>query len=311
MTENSISGVLPVLPSIFTAAGEVDEVGMRNVIDFIIASGADGIVFPGLASEYEELTRDERHALTSGVSQWIDGRVPFVIGASAETAELTAEYATAGAKAQCAAAMIMTPRELDGDVPGMIAFYDKVAQSSGISIMLQNAPRPMGVGLCIEDVLKIANAVEGITYVKEETPPCGPRVAALLAENPQIKGVFGGAGGRQIIDELRRGSLGTVPACEITEIHVAMMRAFQDGDENLARDMFDASLPLLTMQAVFRWRLTKDVLLRRGLIESDFTRAAGPKLDEADREEIGVLLARLDDVLAGKLPSAGIGIAAE
>lgn len=55
-----LSGVLPILPTIFTAAGAIDEAGTRRVVEYIIAAGARGIVFPGLASEYETLSRDER-----------------------------------------------------------------------------------------------------------------------------------------------------------------------------------------------------------------------------------------------------------
>ena len=52
-----LSGVLPILPTIFTASGAIDEAGTRRVVEYIIGSaGARGIVFPGLASEYETLS---------------------------------------------------------------------------------------------------------------------------------------------------------------------------------------------------------------------------------------------------------------
>jgi 4-hydroxy-tetrahydrodipicolinate synthase len=46
---------------------------------------------------------------------------------------------------------------------------------------------------------------------------------------------------------------------------------------------------------VFRWRLTKEVLRRRGLIADAFTRAPGPELDEGDQRELDRILARIDD----------------
>ena len=60
----SLSGVLPILPTIFTPKGAIDEAGTRRVVEYIIAAGARGIVFPGLASEYETLSRDERLHMT-------------------------------------------------------------------------------------------------------------------------------------------------------------------------------------------------------------------------------------------------------
>ena len=87
-----------------------------------------------------------------------------------------------------------------------------------------------------------------------------------------------------------------MPACEITELHVAMLARYADGNEQGARDLFERTLPLLSMQAIFRWRLTKEVLRRRGLIENTFVRAPGAALDRHDMAELDALLARLADI---------------
>lgn len=293
-----LSGVLPILPTIFTAAGAIDEAGTRRVVEYIIAAGARGIVFPGLASEYETLSRDERLHMTRLIGGWIGGRLPFIVGASAAATEDAVAYAASGAKAGATAAMVLTPKMLADDLPGMRDFYRDVHAGSGIDVMLQNAPAPMGIGLPLEKVAELARAVDGIRYVKEEAPPSGQRITRLAElAGDSLLAVFGGAGARYVIDELARGAKGTMPACEITELHVAMIDRFQRKDEAGARDLFERTLPLLNMQAIFRWRLTKAVLQRRGVIESAFTRAAGPELDRYDRHELDALLARLSDLL--------------
>lgn len=296
MTE--LAGVLPIVPTIFTASGAIDEAGTRRVLDYIIAAGAHGVVFPGLASEYDMLSRDERLAMTALLGEWIGGRVPFVVGASASDADDAVAYAAAGAAAGACAAMILTPKAFADDMVAMADFFRAAHAGSGIAIMLQNAPAPMGVGLQLDKVAALAEAVEGIRYVKEETPPSGQRITQVTElAGPALDAVFGGAGGRYLIDELARGARGTMPACEITELHVAMIDAFADGDERRARDLFERTLPLLNMQAIFRWRLTKEVLRRRGLIDDTYVRAAGPAFDRADRAELDALLGRLADLL--------------
>lgn len=297
ISQPQLGGVLPVLPAIFDHSGEVDEAGMKNVLDYIIECGADGVVFPGLASEYEQLIPEERDHLVTKVGEWCAGRCLFVAGASSPSAEQSTRYAVAGAQAGAQAAMIMTPRDVGDDVEAMVAFYHEVGDKSGLSIMLQNAPAPMGVGLSVEKTAEIAGRVGSITSIKEETAPCGQRITQLLElSKGGVDGVFGGAGGRAIIDEMLRGAAGTVPACEITEIHVAMVQALKTGQEQRARDLFDRSLPLLSVQAVFRWRLTKAVLKMRGLIQSEYTRAPGPELDEQDRAEVYALMSRIQDL---------------
>jgi dihydrodipicolinate synthase/N-acetylneuraminate lyase len=294
----TLSGVLPILPTIFYRSGAIDEAGTRRVIEYIIAAGARGIVFPGLASEYETLSREERLHMTRLIGEWVGTRVPFIVGASAASTDDAVAFAAAGAEVGAAAAMILTPKVFANDLAGMRDFYRDVYSGSGIDIMLQNAPAPMGIGLSLEKVAELARDVEGIRYVKEEAPPSGQRITQLAGlAGDSLLAVFGGAGARYVIDELSRGAEGTMPACEITELHVAMVDRFLRRDEAGARDLFERTLPLLNMQAVFRWRLTKAVLQRRGLIESAFVRASGPELDRYDRLELDALLARLADLL--------------
>ena len=293
-----LSGVLPILPTIFTASGAIDEIGTQRVLEYIIRAGARGIVFPGLASEYDTLSRDERLHMTQLIGTWIGARVPFVVGASAAATDDAIAFAKAGAEAGATASMILTPKVYADDPTGMRDWYRAVHSGSGIDIMLQNAPAPMGIGLSLEKVAELTRAVDGIRYVKEEAPPSGQRITKLTElAGESLLAVFGGAGARYVIDELTRGAKGTMPACEITELHVAMFDRFNRGDEAGARDLFERTLPLLNMQAIFRWRLTKAVLQRRGLIESTFVRAQGPELDRYDRIELDALLARLADLL--------------
>lgn len=296
-TMAGLSGVLPVLPTIFDAHGAIDERGVHRVIEYIIGAGAHGIVYPGLASEYDHLSRDERLRMTRLVGERIGGRVPFVVGASAVLPQDAIAYAAAGAAAGACAAMVLTPAAFADDMEAMAGFFRAAHEGSSIDIMLQNAPAPMGIGLPLQKVAALARAVAGIVYVKEETPPSGQRIMQLagLAQG-SLRAVFGGGGARHVIDELIRGAKGTMPACEITGLHVAMLDLFHRGDETGARNLFERTLPLLNMQAVFRWRLTKAVLHRRGLIESCFTRAPGPELDRFDWAEVDKLLARMADL---------------
>lgn len=56
-------------------------------------------------------------------------------------------------------------------------------------------------------------------------------------------------------------------------------------------------LPVLNIQAVFRWSLTKYVLRRRGLIGCTVQRIAGPTLDAMDEKDVDAFLDDLDDLL--------------
>jgi 4-hydroxy-tetrahydrodipicolinate synthase len=286
-----LTGVFPVLPTPFTPQGAVDEPAFLRLVDFALACGVDGLVFPGMASEVETLSPDERGALVAALGRRLAGRVPFIVGASDADPERAAARAEEGRAAGAVAAMVMAPNPLGRDVERQGAFYAAVARGTRLPLMLQNAPAPMGAGLDPGEVAAVARAVEAVRFVKEETLPCGQHVTRILAEaGGALEAVYGGAGARYVLDELARGAAGTMPALELADVHVDLMAAWRRGDRAAARRLYTASLPLLVVQMVFRVRLTKEVLRRRGLLAATFARAAGPVLDEGDLAEIGALL---------------------
>ncbi len=304
MSDSSIlTGAFPVIPTPFHDNGEIDTASLENVIEAMIAAGVNGMVFPGLASEYADLTREERLSTTAMIGRVLNGRVPFVVGAGSPSPEQSIEYSVAGAKAGAVCAMVMAPLELAGDEAAMVKFFQTLASRAEIPIMLQNAPPPMGAGLPADAINRILRQVPEIHYVKEETMPCGQRMEKILQNPPStLKGVFGGAGGRYILDELNRGALGTVPASELCDMHVMLTQAYKSGDIAEARALFVKMLPILSMQAVYRCSLTKEVLRLRGIISSSRVRAAGPVMDAGDIAELRAYW-RLVETYMGPLES--------
>lgn len=289
----SLSGVFPVLPTPFAPDGGVDEAGFRRLIDFAVEAGVQGVVFPGMASEVETLSPDERARLVALLGRHLAGRLPFLVGASDADPARAAARAREGVTAGAVAAMVMAPALAGQDVARQAAFFSAVAAGApGLPLMLQNAPAPNGAGLSPEAVAQLCDEVPAIRFVKEETLPCGQHVARILAATGgRLDGVLGGAGARFVLDELARGASGTMPALEIADAHAALWAAWQRGDRAEARRIYTLTLPLLAVQMVFRVRTTKEVLKRRGLLSHTGARAAGPELDDGDLAELGALLA--------------------
>ena len=262
------------------------------------------MTFPGVASEVAQLQPSEREALTRLVMDEVGGRVPVISGISSPDLATTTALALGAVALGASALMVAAPAGLK-DVQGQIAHFRALAEAvPGVPIMLQNVPPPAGAGLEADAVLEILRAVPAIRYVKEETLPSGQRLTAVRSAAPSsLAGVFGGAGGRYITDELRRGACGTMPAIELAEVHVALFRAHRSGNEAAVRTLFTRMLPILNVQAVFRWSLTKHVLKRRGLIACDVQRAAGPRLDALDKEDVDAFLLDVRDLL---LPEAAL-----
>ena len=290
-----LAGAFPVLPTPFRDDGSIDETDFRSIIDFVLESGVDGVVYPGVASEVETLTADERRRQIVLLADRIAGRIPIILGASDPDPVAAALHVAQAAQIGAAAAMVIAPGAAGNDVAAQIAYFNEVADGAAVPIMLQNQPRPIGAGLTPEEVAAVARAVPAIRYIKEETLPPGQHLTRIKAAvDGAVDAIFGGAGGRYVTDELARGAAGTMPAAELADIHALLVHAFRDGDLKTARRLYSASLPLLNFQAVFRMHMTKEMLRRRGVIRNTFVRGKGPKMDDGDRAELALLIAEAD-----------------
>ena len=260
----------------------------------------DTVVCPAVASEYNFLSLEERKTLVSLVVEEVDGRVPMIGGASAQTVEEVVAAATDCINVGITYLMVMAPHGLGQDLDKHKAFFADICSrlDPKARIILQNAPNPIGAGLSVEGLIEIVRENPMITYVKEETLPSGPAITALGESGiDHLVGVIGGGGSRYMVDELNRGALAAMPAIEILDLHVAIYNAHNSGDHALARRLYRDSLPLLVSQLIYRMRLTKYVLNRRGIANDVVVRAPLPEMDSYTTEDIDQMLADLEGVV--------------
>jgi len=290
-----LKGIFPVLPTPFLASGGVDEAGMSRLVGFALDQGVDGVVFPGFASEVESLSADERARLLKIVVAGAAGRVPVVAGASAADWHEVVEHGRVAAELGVRHLMVQPPKSVGTDAAAVIEFLGKIVETlPEIEIILQNAPAPRGSDLSPQAIIEIIRGLPEVTYVKEETLPAGPAISHIIAHAPQtLRGVIGGGGARYILDEYARGATAAMPALEIAGEHVAIDRALNAGRRDEARKIYVRTLPLLVLQAVYRMRLTKHVLARRGVIDWVGVRASTPDLDATAMADIDANLVEL------------------
>ncbi|QYA08608.1 dihydrodipicolinate synthase family protein [Agrobacterium larrymoorei] len=295
-----LNGILPVLPTPFLTDGGIDEAGMKRLVVFALDKGVDGVVFPGFASEVETLDAAERATLLKIVVEAVAGRVPVIAGASAADWRDVVGHGRTASALGIRHLMVQPPKSVGTDAPALIEFLGRIIEAvPEMEIILQNAPAPRGSDLSPEAIVEIVTALPQVTYVKEETLPAGPAISHIVDHAPStLKGVIGGGGARYILDEYARGATAAMPALEIAEEHVAIDRALVAGRQEEARRIYVRTLPLLVLQAVYRMRLTKYVLARRGVIEGVGVRAPTPELDAAAIADIDANLVELGLVAA-------------
>jgi 4-hydroxy-tetrahydrodipicolinate synthase len=273
-----LTGVLPIIPTPFSGDGGVDMSGMARLVDYAISAGASALVFPGVASEDIHLDAGERAACLAAVSAAAAGRVPVIAGVNSADPDEMVKLAERAAELGANGIMAMAVPAMGED---RIASFERIATATGgLPIILQNLGKPRGADLSADEMLELAAAIPAVRYVKEEGVPSGPQVSRLVAgSGTYLDGVIGGGGARYLFEELERGAIGTMPALELIEIHVAIVSAHLAGRREDALALYERTLPLLLIQQPYRMRMTKLILAHRGLIAGDAVREPLPEMD--------------------------------
>ncbi|MCC6625979.1 MAG: dihydrodipicolinate synthase family protein [Chloroflexi bacterium] len=296
----SFRGVYTIPPTPFTDDDQVDIAGLRRIVDFCVACGAHGIVAPVNASEGPFLTDEERRRVTEVLVEQANRRVPVMVGVSGASTRASVEYARY-AEAVGADALIAMPPYIRHCTPDQIVgFYTDLARATRLPICIQNYVAPVGTPMTAAFVARLLREIDTVIYVKEETATAPQLVTGILAAaGAACQGVMGGMAGRYLMEEYARGACGTMPACESTDAHVAVWNALESGDTAQARRLFNLLLPLLNYEQMWGTVVYKEVLRRRGVIDSARVRAPGSQtLDEHNHRELDAILHDMRSLLA-------------
>ena len=286
MKAEPMRGVYPILVTPFDERGRIDDESLRNLIEFNLAAGVHGLGV-ALGSEIFKLSEAERDAVITVVVEQVRGRVPVVINSGAPGTDLAVFYSTRAQELGADALMIMPPAFMPAGPDEVLEYFKAISDAVTIPIFLQDTnSAPIGAGLA----RRLAEACEWVRYIKVESLPVTSKVASMHEAAGDALTVFGGAGGSYFIEEMRRGSVGTMPFCTQPEAFVAVWDAFQAGDEATARATFDRIIqPInrLTGQgAGLFYHVHKELLRRRGVIRYAKVRSPAPAVDALTQREL-------------------------
>src|SRR5438046_8692354 len=95
-----------------------------------------------------------------------------------------------------------------------------------------------------EFVIRLAREFPQLGYVKEEVDPVAHRLEEY-ARSGVMTGIFSGNAGRNLLNELPRGSSGTMPACEFVDVDAQEYELAARGKMEEARKLFHKLLHML------------------------------------------------------------------
>ncbi len=283
----ALHGVIPIVATPFDDRGRLDPESLRRVVEFNIARGVHGLGI-ALGSEIYKLTEAERTQVIVAVVEQTRGRVPVIVNTGAPANDLAVNFSRQ-AQELGAAAVMVAPPGAGFSATELLDYYGAINSAISIPIMIQDtSTTPVSAAL----IKRLSDAYQWVQYAKIESMPAAQQMVAAVQTAPNTA-MLGGAAGLAFIEELRRGSIGTMPWPSQPAEFVAVWDAWQAGDREKAQAIFEMRIaPLLRVPVQTLGgghRLHKLVLQRLGVIDSAYVR--GP-VDELD----AITLAELDEV---------------
>ena len=283
---NPMQGVFPILVTPFDEKSQIDEASLRNLVEFNLEAGVHGLGV-ALGSEVFKLSEVEREQVTRIVVDQVKGRAPVVINTGAAGTDLAVHYSRTAERNGATALMIMPPAFMPVGPAEIVDYFRTISEAVTIPIFIQDvSSAPVSPQLARQ----IAEECEWVRYIKVETLPVAAKVADMVARAGEQLIVFGGAGGNYFIEELRRGSVGTMPFCTQPEAFVEIWNLYQSGYEAAAQNVFNRMLlpvsRIAGQGAGLFYQVHKEILRQRGVIRTAKVRSPAPEMDELTRREL-------------------------
>jgi len=289
----TIEGVVPILITPFDIEGRIDTDSLEQLIDFNIDAGVHGLGV-AIGSEVFKFTEAERDLIAKTVVGHVNGRVPVIINSGASGTALAVHYSKSAQAAGANAIMVIPPHFMPAGAEEIADYYRTIDKAVDIPIILQDIPQaPIPPGLA----LRLRRECANVSHIKVETLPVTSKVADMSAIAGEELVIFGGAGGTYFIEEMRRGTKGTMPFCSQPAAFVETWNRFHAGDEVGARKAFDSSIMAVNRLGAqggdLFYHLHKQLLVRLGVIRTAVVRGPTITIDPVTQREMTELIEHL------------------
>ena len=285
MQRKTMRGVFPILVTPFDDRDRIDIDSLQNLVDYFIAEGIHGFGI-AYATEIPKLTEGERLQVAEVVVNHAAGRVPVVMTTGASATHVAVKYSLQAQNCGVDAMMSLPPARATPEQSR--AYFKAISDAVDVPVFFLEAGDALGGPL----MRQIAEESQNLRYAKVESAPAPHKVGEAVECGAGLITVMGGASGTHLIEELRRGSQGTMPWPSLPGAFTRVWDQWQAGDERAACATWtDEILPLIRIGGLIH----KEILYRQRIIATPRFREPTPAkpLDATTQREFDAVCERL------------------
>ena len=278
----ALQGSLVALVTPFQKDGSVDYESLRRLIDWHIDQGTDGIVSVGTTGESATLNVNEHIDVIEFTANHVDKRVPVIAGTGANSTQEAIDLSEESRRKGADHVLLVTPYYNKPNQKGLIAHFEKIANSVSINQILYNVPSRTACDLLPESV-EVLSKHKNIIGIKEAVDNMD-RIKSLtnISKNNNDFFVFSGDD-PTFMNALNNGAHGVISVAAniipksisdicsfIRENNKEEARALNEINNNLYKLLFVESNPIPLKWMLYKMGLIQNSI-RLPLIELDET----------------------------------------
>jgi 4-hydroxy-tetrahydrodipicolinate synthase len=223
--------------------GEVDEATLRELVEFQIDAGVDGLVPCGSTGESATMSHAEHRRVIELVVAAARGRVPVIAGTGSNNTREAIELTRHAKEAAADGALLISPYYNKPTQEGIVAHYSEIARATDFPLVVYNIPGRTASNMLPATIARLAE-IEQVVGVKEA---CGDlaQISDVIARCPVDFAVLSGddaltlpvlaVGGAGVIS-----TTSNVAPAEMVEL----VKSARSGDFAHARAIHQRLLPL-------------------------------------------------------------------
>jgi 4-hydroxy-tetrahydrodipicolinate synthase len=187
--------------------GRIDEEAFRNLIEWQIQEGTDGLVPVGTTGESPTLSHAEHKQVVEICVEAAAGRVPVIAGAGSNNTSEAIDLARHAESVGADAVLVVTPYYNKPNQEGLYQHFRAINDAIGIPIIIYNIPPRSVIDMSVEtmarlyklkNIVGVKDATAKIERVSLQRQAMGPEFNQLSGEDATALG-FNAHGGHGCI----------------------------------------------------------------------------------------------------------------
>lgn len=236
------AGVALVTP--FKSDGIIDFRRLKHLVEFQIENGISSIIVCGTTGEGATLNELEHEYVISACCEYANGRVPVIGSTGSNNTKTAINLSKSALKSGVDGLLCITPYYNKTSQDGLRLYYNRIAESVDLPIIMYNVPSRTGLDLETDTIVKIFNENDNIIGIKEASGNLDKirELRKLVSELAIYSG-----NDNQIFDMMCLGAKGviSVVANIFPYLTDKIVKSYLSGNVNEAKELQEKMMPLI------------------------------------------------------------------